>query len=479
MTPLAALDQRWTLAHYRAVLSGNPPFWRYLINSLVVGVCSTVLTLVIATPAAYALTRMRNRITAIAKSLLIAAALFPYVLLFLALLEVARTLHLGNQLFALTIPYAALSQPLAILLLSAAFQDLPVDLEDAARLEGLGLWQRLRWVLILIVPVTTSTAILVFPFSGTTSDRLTWISDGISSPCRLPWRVLLDHDYSVLCGAMPLQRSGIHPHRPCADLQRLCRGHQWSCWDEPLSESTGLKGWQPLDSSHLDLCVNDGECLALVPLQAAAPRRPLPDLINQMKVRFISTIKTSQLLQLWSARWNGAQPCLFHLRVSQPELGLKVWGIPAQERQQRALSVRGAAGGTRNQRPSQLSGGQRQRRPGTSTCVIPMYLLDEPQQPRCSAARTSTGITPTGAQRSQACGLRDLINMAMAMADRSLCCVSHRQIATPRELYDTPGSLFVALLIGRPDQRASRRTGSDQAVRPEALRLQTGGVPVS
>ena len=78
----------------------------------------------------------------------IAAALFPYVLLFLALLEVARTLHLGNQLFALTIPYAALSQPLAILLLSAAFQDLPVDLEDAARLEGLGLWQRLRWVLI-------------------------------------------------------------------------------------------------------------------------------------------------------------------------------------------------------------------------------------------------------------------------------------------------------------------------------------------
>ena len=204
VTPLAALDQRWTLAHYRAVLSGNPPFWRYLINSLVVGVCSTVLTLVIATPAAYALTRMRNRITAIAKSLLIAAALFPYVLLFLALLEVARTLHLGNQLFALTIPYAALSQPLAILLLSAAFQDLPVDLEDAARLEGLGLWQRLRWVLIpLIAPATSSTAILVFLLSWNEYPiALTWISDAdqLTLPVAMA-RIAGSSIYSVPYGA--------------------------------------------------------------------------------------------------------------------------------------------------------------------------------------------------------------------------------------------------------------------------------------
>ena len=122
VTPLAALDQRWTLAHYRAVLSGNPPFWRYLINSLVVGVCSTVLTLVIATPAAYALTRMRNRITVMAESLDCCCP-FPYVLLFLALLKLhARSI--GNQLFALTIPYAALSCP-GDLLLSAAFRDLP------------------------------------------------------------------------------------------------------------------------------------------------------------------------------------------------------------------------------------------------------------------------------------------------------------------------------------------------------------------
>ena len=204
VTPLAPVHHRWTLAHYQAVLSGNPPFWRYLVNSLVVGACSTVLTLLMAIPAAYALTRLRNRITAIAKSLLIASALFPYVLLFLALLEVARTLQLGNHLLALTIPYAALSQPLAILLLSAAFQDLPVDLEDAARLEGLGVWQRLRWVLIpLIAPATTSTAILVFLFSWNEYPiALTWISDAdrLTLPVAMA-RIAGSSIYSVPYGA--------------------------------------------------------------------------------------------------------------------------------------------------------------------------------------------------------------------------------------------------------------------------------------
>ena len=204
ITPFANIDHRWTLNHYKDVLTGNPPFWRYLINSLIVGAGSTILTLCIATPAAYAITRSRGTITNMAQSMLIVAALFPYVLLFLALLEVARSLHLGNHLLALTIPYAALSQPLAILLLSAAFRDLPIDLEDAARLEGLGLWSRLRWVLIpLIAPATASTAILVFLFAWNEYPiALTWLSD--SSLLTLPVamaRIAGSSIYSVPYGA--------------------------------------------------------------------------------------------------------------------------------------------------------------------------------------------------------------------------------------------------------------------------------------
>jgi multiple sugar transport system permease protein len=98
--------------------------------------------------------------------------------LLLALLELARALGWGNQLLALAVPYAGLSLPLAVLLLQAAFADLPPELEDAARLEGLNLWQRLRWVLLpLLTPAIASTAILVFLFSWNEYPiALTWIS---------------------------------------------------------------------------------------------------------------------------------------------------------------------------------------------------------------------------------------------------------------------------------------------------------------
>ena len=179
VTPFASLNQRWTLDHYQSVLNSNPPFIRYLLNSLFVGGLSTFLTLLLAIPASYSLSKMGRRSSLIIKFFLIGCALFPYVLLFLALLEIARYLQLGNSLIALAVPYAALSQPLAILLLTNAFSDLPAELEDAARVEGLSVVQRFRWILLpLISPAIASTAILVFLFSWNEYPiALTWISD--------------------------------------------------------------------------------------------------------------------------------------------------------------------------------------------------------------------------------------------------------------------------------------------------------------
>ena len=174
----AAWLQGWTLENYRQVLLGDPPFLRYLVNSSLVGATTTALTLLLAIPAAYGLQRQQAGLRRAVTLLLLAAAMFPYVLLFLALLELARALGWGNQLLALAVPYAGLSLPLAVLLLQAAFADLPPELEDAARLEGLNLWQRLRWVLLpLLTPAIASTAILVFLFSWNEYPiALTWIS---------------------------------------------------------------------------------------------------------------------------------------------------------------------------------------------------------------------------------------------------------------------------------------------------------------
>ncbi len=178
ISPLRTIDNRWTLDNYLRIINADPPFWKYLLNSLVVGTSATLITLIISIPAAYSLTRLKSAFAKSMQLLLLAAALFPYVLLFLALLELARNLNLGNNLLALSIPYSALSTPLAVLLLSSAFRDIPKDLEEAAILDGLNTWQRLKWVLIpLITPSSASTAILVFVFSWNEYPiALTWIS---------------------------------------------------------------------------------------------------------------------------------------------------------------------------------------------------------------------------------------------------------------------------------------------------------------
>ena len=196
--------QGWTLANYRLVLLGDPPFLRYLLNSSLVGAASTALTLLLAIPAAYGLQRQRAGLRRAVTLLLLAVAMFPYVLLFLALLELARALGWGNQLLALAVPYAGLSLPLAVLLLQAAFADLPPELEDAARLEGLNLWQRLRWVLLpLLMPAIASTAILVFLFSWNEYPiALTWISrtDLLTLPVAMA-RIAGSSVYAVPYGA--------------------------------------------------------------------------------------------------------------------------------------------------------------------------------------------------------------------------------------------------------------------------------------
>ena len=196
--------QGWTLANYRQVLQGDPPFWRYLFNSSLVGAASTGLTLLLAIPAAYGLQRQRPALRGGISLLLLAAAMFPYVLLFLALLELARALGWGNHLLALALPYAGLSLPLAVLLLRAAFADLPAELEDAARLEGLNLWQRLHRVLLpLLAPAIASTAILVFLFSWNEYPiALTWISrnDLLTLPVAMA-RIAGSSVYAVPYGA--------------------------------------------------------------------------------------------------------------------------------------------------------------------------------------------------------------------------------------------------------------------------------------
>ncbi len=202
--PLEIIEHRWTLENYRQILKSDPPFIRYLFNSILLGITTTLLTLVFSLPAAYGLVKIKPYKAKLIRIILFGIALFPYVLLFLALLEIARDLNIGNNILMLSIPYSALSMPLAILLLTSALKDIPSELEEAAKLEGLNLAQRLKWILIpLIAPATSSTAILVFIFSWNEYPiALTWLSnpDLLTLPVAIA-RIAGSSVYSVPYGA--------------------------------------------------------------------------------------------------------------------------------------------------------------------------------------------------------------------------------------------------------------------------------------
>jgi len=160
--PSVYIPRQLTLEHYESLFDRRP-FTYYMFNSALVSLTSTLLALGLGAPAAYALARMRLPGEKIILATILIVTLFPAVLLFLGLLEVVKTLDLGNNYLALIIPYTAINLPLTILVMRSFFQQLPKDLEDSARVDGYSTIQMLiKIVLPMTLPALATTGILTF-----------------------------------------------------------------------------------------------------------------------------------------------------------------------------------------------------------------------------------------------------------------------------------------------------------------------------
>ncbi|MBE9033093.1 carbohydrate ABC transporter permease [filamentous cyanobacterium LEGE 11480] len=163
--PNVFFPRRFTLSHYMELFERRP-FQNYLFNSALVSVLSTALALCLGAPAAYVLARLKLPGENIILSAVLIVTLFPYILLFLGLLEIVQALGLGNNYLALIIPYTAINLPLTILVMRSFFQQLPIDLEDAAKVDGYDTIQMLwQIVLPMTIPALVTTGILTFIFS--------------------------------------------------------------------------------------------------------------------------------------------------------------------------------------------------------------------------------------------------------------------------------------------------------------------------
>ncbi len=155
----------YTLKHYIDLFIRRP-FAQYIFNSAFVSIVSTLLCLGIGAPAAYALARLRLPGEKIILAGILVITLFPFILFFLGLLEIIQVLRLGNNYLGLIIPYTAVNLPLTISVMRSFFLQLPVDLEDAAKVDGYNTWQMLTQIVLpMTVPALVTTGVLTFIFA--------------------------------------------------------------------------------------------------------------------------------------------------------------------------------------------------------------------------------------------------------------------------------------------------------------------------
>ncbi len=133
-----------------------------MLTSLIVGVGTAVLALVVAVPAAYALAKYRLRVTVVIVSALLVAQIVPSIVLATSLFIIFHWVHLVNTYPGLIIADGTYAIPFAILVLRAFFFSLPNEVMQAARVDGASEWQTFRRI---VVPLARSAVITVAVFA--------------------------------------------------------------------------------------------------------------------------------------------------------------------------------------------------------------------------------------------------------------------------------------------------------------------------
>jgi multiple sugar transport system permease protein len=143
------LPDHFTLANY-AYLFTKTDYWNYLLNSVFVVFFTVLITTGLSVHTAYALNRFEFPGRKWIKSSLLIAYLFPNVVLLVPLFQVMKTLGLIDSLWSLVLVNVAFTTPFSTWLLDSYMKSLPLEVEEAAQVEGAG---RLRILYRIVLPL--------------------------------------------------------------------------------------------------------------------------------------------------------------------------------------------------------------------------------------------------------------------------------------------------------------------------------------
>lgn len=185
-----ALPSEPTLAAYDAVL-GNPHFKQYFLNSFLITISSVMVLTLMAAMAAYVFARIRFRGVNIIFYAFLAGMTIPVHVTLIPLYVLLRDIGWLNSLASLLFPYVGFGLPVSIYILREFFEQIPVEIEDAARIDGAST-ARIFWTIILPLSRPALVTVVILSVVGTWNEyifALTLVS-GNNQAYTLPLGVL-------------------------------------------------------------------------------------------------------------------------------------------------------------------------------------------------------------------------------------------------------------------------------------------------
>ena len=152
-----------TFANYRELWSGSLPFFAFFTNTLVTCLATALVAVAIATPAAYALSRARFRLRGTIAYAMLVFRMLPLVVLLAPLYLLLLHTRLLDTHAGLVVGFVTFGLPFAVWMIKSFVDAVPIEVEEAARIDGYPRWQILLKVVVpLIVPGLLTTATFVF-----------------------------------------------------------------------------------------------------------------------------------------------------------------------------------------------------------------------------------------------------------------------------------------------------------------------------
>ncbi|NLL47829.1 MAG: carbohydrate ABC transporter permease [Firmicutes bacterium] len=151
-----------TLDHFKTAF-GQQDLLMGIANSFKIGVVSSIIVLILTVPAAYALVRYKTVLNKSVMGWILVSQLFPSILIIIPLFVVLRNLSLTNSHVGITLVYTVWSVPFVLWMLRSYVMGIPVELEEAAFIDGCNRIQVLQKVVFpLLVPGIVASGLFAF-----------------------------------------------------------------------------------------------------------------------------------------------------------------------------------------------------------------------------------------------------------------------------------------------------------------------------